>query len=532
MPAASPKAGATPEFESFAIRADARAARDAMAILPGEWRLNPLSESLGEFEYVPLHGRRLSSGTAWETARRLARQPGILDAEPLFAGPGVQPDPAHLADILAPHERPRVTRALGGSGKPLACSDSPRWSVEAVNAHKAWGSSTGKGVVIGHPDTGYTRHPQIWSNTDPRVLAGAGYDFVRNQVVSLDPLTGASPGHGGSTASVLMSARGGEGGPQVDGIAPDSQLVPLRVSDSVIHISFTHLRRALLFIAGKAQVISMSLGGPIPSPALHRALRHLADLGTVCVAAAGNVYPFVVYPARYAEVLAVAATNCGQKRWKWSTNGRAVDVSAPGESVWCATSTLKEGAPHYSVERGSGTSYAAATAAGVCALWIARHGHANLVAKYGARVSAVFREIVMRSGCHVPVGWNTRTMGAGIIDAQKVLAAPLPAGVVALAGASRGGVIESAMDYFPTLEPDAALAAITANVPRTRRGGVRAAFDVAGEELLFQLGSNASLRAAIYERATEGGRKRGARRSGGVAARIDASATFRRAFGM
>jgi serine protease len=522
----------TPVFESFAVRADARAAHGAMATLPGEWRLQALSESLGEYEFVPLHGRKLSNGTAWETARRLAREPGILEAEPLFAGPGLQPDPTRLNDILAPHERPRVTRALGSGGKPLSCSDDPHWSVEAVNAHKAWSASTGQGVVIGHPDTGYTRHPQIWSNTDPRVLAGKGYDFVRDQISALDPLTGASPGHGSSTASVIMSARGGADGPQVDGIAPDAQLVPLRVSDSVIHVSFTNLRRALHFIAGKAQVITMSLGGPFPSQALRRALQHVTDLGAVCVAASGNVYPFVVYPARYAEVLAVAATNCGQKRWKWSTNGRAVDFSAPGESVWCATSTLHADAPVYAVERGSGTSFATATAAGVCALWIARHGHANLVARYCSRVSAVFREIVTRSGCHTPPGWNTRTMGAGIIDAQKVLAAPLPSGVVAPAGTAPRGTLESAIDYFPTLEPDVALAAITAKVPRTRRGGVRAAFDVAGEELLFQLGSSASLRAVIFDRATGGMRKRGTSRSGETAAKIDASAAFRRAFGV
>ena len=529
------RTGATPVFESLAVRADARAARDAMATLPGEWRLHALSEALGEYEFVPPRAPRLSNGTAWEIARRLSREPGVLEAEPLFAGPGLQPDPAHFTDILAPHERPRITRGLGESAaKPLPCSESPRWSVAAVNAHKAWSTSTGRDVVIGHPDTGYTKHPQIWSNTNPRVLAGAGYDFVRGQVMSLDPLTGANPGHGTSTASVLMSARGGADSEQVDGIAPNAQLVPLRVSDSVIHLSFTNLRRALHFIAGKAQVISMSLGGPFPSQALRRALLHANDLGAVCVAASGNVYPFVVYPARYAEVIAVAATNCNRKRWKWSTNGRAVDFSAPGESVWCAASKLSADAPVYSVERGSGTSFAAASAAGIAALWIARHGHANLVARYGARVGAAFRELVTRSGCNTPSDWNAKTMGAGIIDAQKVLAAALPAGAAAAAGATPRSTMESALEYFPMLEPDVALAAITANVPRTRRGGVRAAFDLAGDELLFQLGANARLREDIHDCATAKparSGKRGARTAKKTPLALDASAAFRRAFG-
>lgn len=512
MPAAS--------FESFAVRAtSARTAKAAIATLSGEWKVHTLADNLGEFEFHPARRRKISNGSAWELARRLAREPGILEAEPLFTGPGLQPDSAHLSELLAAHERPRVTRAAGGSDKHLRCSANELWSVEAVNAHKAWSSSMGKGVIVGHPDTGYTRHPRIWSAAGDRVLAGLGYDFVREKSDSRDPLTGANPGHGTSTASVISSA---------EGIAPDAQLIPLRVSDSVIHISFTHLRRALHFIAGKAQIVSMSLGGPFPSRALHRALQHVSELGAVCVAASGNVYPFVVYPARYPEVLAVAATNCQQKRWQWSTNGGAVDFSAPGESVWCATSTLRSGAPSFTVERASGTSFAAATAAGVCALWIAKHGHAKLVAKYGARVAAVFREIVMRSGCNAPSQWNAQTMGAGIIDAQKILAAALPASVAAAWEAAPRGVLESAAEFFPMLDPDVALAAITANVPRTR-GGVRAAFDVAGDELLFQLGSNARLREAIFDRAVSA-RKRGTP-SARSRPKLDASATFRRNFG-
>ena len=93
-------------------------------------------------------------------------------------------------------------------------------------------------------------------------------------------------------------------------------------------------------------------------------------------------------------------------------------------------------------------------------------------------MGAAFRELVTRSGCNTPSDWNAKTMGAGIIDAQKVLAAALPAGAAAAAGATPRSTMESALEYFPMLEPDVALAAITANVPRTRRGGVRAAFDL------------------------------------------------------
>jgi serine protease len=363
------------------------------------------------------------------------------------------------------------------------------------------------------------------------VLASLGYDFVGSKADPVDPMRGQYPGHGAATASVIMSARGRGSEPQVDGIAPGARLVPLRVSDSVIHISFANVRKAVLHAAGHVQVISMSLGGPFPSRALRRALAQAAERGVITVAAAGNQYPFVVYPARYPEVLAVAASNCARAAWKNTTRGSAVDCSAPGETVWRAQSRLVKGVPRYDVAPSSGSSYAAAIVAGVCALWVDHRGHQALFQRYGAKLAAAFRKVVMEAGCETPSGWDDDTLGAGIIHAGKVLAARLPAGSTVRVPAAPTAT-ESAVDYFPALEPDAALAAITAGVPQGKRGGVRRAFDIAGDELLFQLGSNAQLRAVIYERATrKATRGRATRSAPSRAIKLDASPTFRETFG-
>jgi thermitase len=539
--AASPRVDVTPKFEVFAIRAaDPRAAARAVGKLKGQWALSAISEPLGEFQIVPTGRVRPSAGSAWETARALAREPGIFEAEPQFYYAGLEPDPAEIDRLLAPHEQPRrAARASGGGDKPLPCAaNNPQWSVQAVKADQVWPApNLGKGVIVGHPDTGYTRHGDIWNPVANPVLAHLGFDFVDDKPDPVDPLTGKHPGHGTATASVIMSPRGGAGAVFVEGTAPEAQIVPLRVSDSVIHFSFANLTRAIHHAVdqAKVQVISMSLGGPFPSRALERALLHARDLGVVSMAAAGNVWPFVVYPARYADVLAVAATNCQSRKWKGSANGSAVDSSAPGESVWRAKAELKNGAPQFDVAPSSGTSYAVATTAGICALWIAKHGHANLVAKYGARLAAAFRKIVVENGCDTPAGWDTGNMGAGIINAQKVIAAPLPAAATGVRSAAPRGPIESALDYFPMLDPDRALAAITAGIPRTGRQGVRSAFTVAGDELLFQLGTNPQLRAAIHARAAGGGARAGTRAGRQAAApapAIDGSRAFRRAFGL
>ena len=140
----------------------------------------------------------------------------------------------------------------------------------------------------------------------------------------------------------------------------------------------------------------MSLGGPLPSFALHDAIEDATNAGLILVAAAGNQWPFVVFPARYDEVIAVAASNCADQRWVSSASGSDVDITAPGESVWRAE-TKSTGT--FDVSRSSGTSYAAAQVAGAAALWLAHHGRSTLVGRYGAaNVPAVFKELLTTQG--------------------------------------------------------------------------------------------------------------------------------------
>ena len=53
------------------------------------------------------------------------------------------------------------------------------------------------------------------------------------------------------------------------------------------------------------------LGGTLPSPALQEAVRRAIKTGTIVLAAAGNQVRFVVFPAAFDEVIAVAASTEG-----------------------------------------------------------------------------------------------------------------------------------------------------------------------------------------------------------------------------
>jgi thermitase len=536
-----------PAFESFVVRLEPRSSSAAAAgkrltvALPGQWVVRPLAPQLGEYELVPATRRRLAIGAAWELARELRARPDIEFAEPLFAYAGLEPDPQHLEDYLAPHEMP-VTRARSiGDDDDKACARSDfQWSLKNANVLSAWklppppgGAPFGGDIVIGHPDTGYSLHPDVWGTDGAQVRVASGFDFVDEDPNALDPLESDAAGHGTSTASVIMSPTGAAGVREVSGVAPRASIVPLRVSTSVVHFSFARLTRAIYHAVdvAKVDVLSMSLGGPSPSEALERALLYAIERGVIPLAAAGNVWPFVVYPAKYSHVFAVAASNCLDQKWSGSASGSAVDATAPGESVWRAAADLKNGNPRYKVAMSSGTSYAVATTAGACALWLAFHGKPALAQLYGsAGLARAFRRVLKSSGVRTPNDWPTDRMGAGILDAVKLLSAPLPVTTAGVRSAAPVGTVERALDYFPDDDPDRVMHALTASVPTertTKSRAVRRAMDDVGDELLFQLATDPALRARVHEQATGAGT-----RSIGKPPRSDASQRCKALFGL
>jgi serine protease len=416
-------------FESLAFQVTATPARTAdvvaraaiRTVLPGRWSLEPLGDD-GEFEAIP-QGRSVTYARAWTLSYALRDQPGVRYAEPLFE-----------TDFAAQFPRAsRPTRSARADADPGTADC--EWSPRALRVTEAWSlfgpGAPGGGITVGHPDTGYTEHPEL----PPRaLLVGKGFDFQDDDVDPRDPLSSRPlhhPGHGTSTASLIVSPRGqqpGLDGPAfVSGVAPGARLIPLRVTTSVVLWSTRRLARAIRHaVSHGAHVISISLGGPAPSVALRNAVREAEQAGVIVLCAAGNEVRFVVFPAAYDEVIAVAASRVDDRVWSGSCRGPAVDITAPGSSVWRARAVRRGDEPVFSVERGSGTSYAVAQVAGIAALWLSLHGRASLLARYGkAHLGRIFRAI-LQDTCRTPPGWNREDFGPGIADALAVLEAPLP----------------------------------------------------------------------------------------------------------
>ena len=242
-------------------------------------------------------------------------------------------------------------------------TDSVPWGVAKINASAVQNlvpANTGAGVKIAIIDTGidYT-HPDL-----APVYKG-GYNFVKN---TTDPKD--DNGHGTHVAGIIAAAQNNYG---IVGVAPGASIYSLKVLDASGSGSYSAIIAALQWCANKSngiKVASMSLGGTSGSTALQTACTNAYNAGVLLVAAAGNsgststMRDSVEYPARYASVIAVGATDQSNVRPYWSSTGAEVNIAAPGVNI---NSTWLGGG----YKTLSGTSMACPHVTGTAALVIA-----------------------------------------------------------------------------------------------------------------------------------------------------------------
>lgn len=463
------------------------------------WEVVPSRIDPRQFDVVP-RGAVMTVPEAWDRAREMAADRDVEWAEPIMRTPNLASEGTGGGANL-------TAAAVSRGGGSEEAATNPNWHIDACRIRTAWdiapkqdGKSRGEGVIVGHPDTGYLKHVEIFSTTANRIRVADAFDFVDDRADALAPAGGST--HGTATGSVIMSSVEPVLNPHVEGVAPMCELIPMRTDNDVIHFSWNTARRAVERAIEKGcHVISMSFGGPISGPSFHRAIRTAVEKGILVVAAAGNQVRFVTFPGRYPEVICVAATNLQSVPWSGSCRGDTVDVSAPGENVWRAT--VEGGADV--VKPSSGTSYATAVVAGVAALWLAHHGRNKLIAKYGARnLAAVFKELLMTQGVDVPTGWDRERFGAGIVNAEKVLNAPLPetapsrgvTAVRAVAGAAVRTEFDEIAHYFPEVPRDVVRANLVA-ILNTTDAQLDAELARFGDEMKLHAAMNPEIRARI-----------------------------------
>jgi hypothetical protein len=181
-------------------------------------------------------------------------------------------------------------------------------------------------------------------------------------------------GHGTHCAGIVAAVKGNDIG--VIGVAPEAYLYAVKVFDDRGNGRYSDVIEGLEWcIDNEIQVISMSFGSAYTAgdPKIEPWINAAYDAGILLVGAAGNAgsgEDTVIYPARYANVIAVAATNSNNNRASWSSTGPDIELAAPGVSIY---STYWDNT--YATL--SGTSMACPHVSGTAALVIASKSLSN-----------------------------------------------------------------------------------------------------------------------------------------------------------
>ena len=267
------------------------------------------------------------------------------------------------------------------------------------------------GVDITHPDFTENEGGPSADDTHERVVGGVGCHIVDDN------------GHGSRMAGIIAAELGGG---HVAGVAPQAQILPLRIhrigldpadidcaNPSELLAPMTPPVAIAEAVNAGARVINMSFRDPaqhdtsgvevggvgIPSGDIYElVLRAAAMLGVVAVASAGNCGDAAgngftskqdtecperdawQRPAVYDDVIAVAGIMRNGDRIDISSANEHVDVAAPGDMI-LTTQRLRTTEPSctvaHCVRMSGGTSAAAAYVSGVVAHMLNRHPHAT-----------------------------------------------------------------------------------------------------------------------------------------------------------
>jgi len=214
--------------------------------------------------------------------------------------------------------------------------------------------ATGRGVNVYVVDTGIrSTHDQFGRRVSP------GFTAIADSWGAAD-----CNGHGTHVAGTIGGATWG--------VAKDAHLVPVRVLDCSGAGYSSTVAAGLDWVGAHAfgpSVVILAVDGPASS-LINASLRNLASRGITVIGSAGNSGDNACNftPASEPSILAVGATSRDDKRASFSNTGSCVGLFAPGVAIQSAYWNSDSSAAEL-----SGTSMAAAHAAGIAAIYLQSH---------------------------------------------------------------------------------------------------------------------------------------------------------------
>jgi len=291
-------------------------------------------------------------------------------------------------------------------------------------------TDTPRRTRIAHIDTGYD---PVHAAKPARILHDLERNFVAadgNPSSAADPDRNAlfdNSGHGTGTIGILAGAAVPQNDNRPYGGAPDADILPLRIANSVVLFFTSAFAQAIQYaVQQQCDVVSISMGG-LPSSAWNDAVNAAYEAGVCIVAASGDCFGglpthHVVYPARYHRVIAA----CGVMADGRPYFGLPPDII---EGNWGPASAMTQALGSYAPNipwakfgclniidmDGAGTSAATPQIAAAVALWFEKNKGA--LPRDWRRVEAV-RDALFRSARKV----DAEHFGNGILQANAALA--------------------------------------------------------------------------------------------------------------
>jgi serine protease len=372
---------------------DETAAPDA---IPGEIAVD-LRDDVGAADVADLDARfgvAMRPNSGWSTTHDKLEVADVEVANESAILEGLERDPR------VEHAEPMALyRATFVPDDPLYASK--QWHLKRVGAETAWSYTCGQGITVAVIDTGvacFDKGP-FTRGTD---LAGTrcegGWNFVDDNAEAAD-----DHGHGTHVAGTIAQTT--HNGVGTAGLAYCATLMPVKVLSRQGFGTVANVAEGIRFAADNgAQVINMSLGGPIKSGILEDAVAHALSRGVLIVAAAGNSGKSVGWPAAYPGVVAVSATDDKDKIAWFSSRGPQVAIAAPGVAI--TQQTVCNGGKDKCEVFGTfnGTSMAAPHVAGVAAM----------IESLGVTEPGAVRDVLMSTARPQQ---EPNLYGAGIVDA-------------------------------------------------------------------------------------------------------------------
>jgi hypothetical protein len=284
------------------------------------------------------------------------------------------------------------------------------------------------------------------------IQAGAAHDFVEQQAGAEDPGADGvfcNSGHGTATMAILAGKHvtvAGEKGQLFDdflGGTPVSQVVPVRIADSVLHFFSSAMASGIAYALaphakpgephGPCDVISISMGG-VPSEAWADAVNAVYDAGVILIAAAGNNYGGLpvrgaVWPARFHRAFPVCGATFEERGYVTNEPRVMQGNHGPTHVMTRAIAAYAPNIPWAKWRQrdvidldGTGTSSATPQVAAACALWLARHG--ETYRHNWTRVEAARTALLTKADRRF--GEYRKYFGNGVLRARQALAAQPP----------------------------------------------------------------------------------------------------------